>query len=43
MFEVALGTFLWNPLPFIKNKKERKAKKTDRAYPFPRALAFKLN
>lgn len=30
-------------LPFIKNNQQRKAKKNDKTYPFPRALMFRLN
>lgn len=30
-------------MPFIKNNQQRKAKKNDKTYPFPRALMFRLN
>lgn len=43
ILEVALGTHLQDSLPFIKNNQQRKAKKNDKAYPFSRALMFRLN
>lgn len=43
ILEVVLGTYLQESLPFTKNNQQRKAKKNDKAYPFPRALMFRLN